>query len=143
MARPKSADPLIEALIKRLPPADTEWPVEKQMAWINLMAMAFGTVYGGDAATRLYSTDSPRPAPAGPPASNVTALPSRKPKPIPHKFYIDVEGYARRNNGDRVLPNDVSDTLFDHRGIDGDMKTITWADDSQGIGGFGGTVAAA
>jgi hypothetical protein len=139
MARPKSADPLIEALIKRLPPGDTEWPVDKQLAWLNLMAMAFGTVYGGDAARRAVIDH------LGPPlaASNVSTLPSRKPKLNLHKFYVDAEGYARRNNGDRILPKDVTDTLYDHRGIDGDMKTITWADDSQGIGGLDVTVAAA
>jgi hypothetical protein len=143
MARPKSADPLIEALIKKLPPSDTEWPVEKQIAWLNLMALAFGTLYGGDAAARLTAADAPRRRGAAPPASNVSTLPSRKSKPNPHNFYVDHEGYARRNNGDRIMPKDVRDTLYDHRGIDGDMKTITWADDTQGIGGLGGTVVAA
>jgi len=142
MARPKSADPLIDALIKKIPPAGTEWPVEKQMAWLNLMAMSFGAVYGGDVASRLDG-EGPRTVPAAQPASNVSTLPSRKPKLNPHKFYVDEEGYARRNNGDRVMPRDVGDTLYDHRGVDGDMKTITWADDTQGVSGFGGTVVAA
>jgi hypothetical protein len=150
MARPKSADPLIEALIKRLPPGDTEWPVEKQLAWLNLMAMAFGTVYGGDAAARLTPA-SPPPLTVG--YGNGVAVvgsalpplpPSSRPKKLAlHKFLVDDEGYARRNNGDRILPKDVTDILYDHRGLNGDMATITWADDSTGIGGHDVTVVAA
>jgi hypothetical protein len=104
------------------------------------MDMALADVYGGDTVGR-FAADRHVDPPVLPP-SNVSTLPSRKKLNL-HKFYVDHEGYARRNNGDRIMPNDVTDTLYDHRGIDGDMATITWADDSTGVGSFGGTVAAA
>ena len=149
-------DPLFAAMIAKLPSSDKAWDVDKQVAWLNMMAMAFGTVYGGNAAERLACkchdkqpagamVVSPAlqaqfpPAPAAPQkfhrngAANGAgdAVPEAA-KPMPHPFYIDKEGYARNKKGARVLPSDVTDYIADTRGEGGMDQGVVWADDSQG-----------
>lgn len=117
-------DPLLSALISKLPPAGTEWPMDRQLAWLNLMAMAFGTVYGGEAAGQLAAERAKKPV-----------VPSKPFKPIEYPFYIDKNCYARKRGGERILPKDVgAGTLHDLRGEDGDLRSIVWADDSKGLG---------
>ena len=62
-----------------------------------------------------------------------------------YPFIIDQSGFARRGTGDRnaVRPDEVTDTIYDMRGIDGDMKTIVWADGSTGLNGRDLTIVAA
>ena len=123
MPKAKS-DPLIAALIARLPANGVEWPTDQQLAWLRLMAMAFGTVYGGDAAQQFGQ--------AGSATFKPLALVPRPKKPE-HRFIIDEKGYARKGTGERVMPDQVDGEMFDKRGIDGDMRTIIWADESQGL----------
>lgn len=158
MARPKKptsplADPLFAAMIAKLPAPDKPWDVDRQLAWLNMMAMAFGTVYGGNAAEKLackcHDTHAPvvlQPVNVGqsaPPqkftrngASNGAAEPvpeaTPAPKPIPHPFYIDKEGYARNKRHERVMPDQVSDYIADTRGEEGMDMGVIWADDSKG-----------
>lgn len=143
MARPKSSDPLLAALIAKLPPTNTEWPVDKQMAWLNNMAMAFGLVYGGNACERLKgdTAEQPKAAQPAPPAAPPAPAPPKKPT---YPFIIDTDGFARRGTGDkaRVTPDQITDMIFDLRGLDGDMKTIVWADDSTGLNGRDLTIVA-
>ena len=119
------SDPLIAALISRLPANGVEWPTDQQLAWLRLMAMAFGTVYGGDVAIRVGQ--SGHAAPIAP----LALVP--KPKKPEHRFVIDEKGYARKGTGERVMPDQVDGEMFDKRGIDGDMRTIIWADETQGL----------
>ena len=41
-------DPAILGLIKRLPPADSDWPLEKQARWLLAVSHAFAVVYPRD-----------------------------------------------------------------------------------------------
>lgn len=123
-------DPLIAAMIAKLP--DGEWPVDRQLAWLQLMAMAFGTVYGGDAAAQFGGK---QPAPAPKPA--LTPITPQFP------FYIDPQGDARKLGGAPVKAADVKGELVDLRGQDGDLKTIRWADGSTGLNGADLTIVAA
>ena len=138
--KPTTTDPLLAALIAKLPAADTEWSEEKQIGWLKLMAMAFATVYGGDALARLGATTA-APFQATPAAA---PPPPAKPKPPQYPFIIDKDGYARngRTNA-RISPDQATDMIADLRGMDGDMKTIVWADDSQGLNGRDLTIVAA
>ena len=139
MARPKN--PLIQALIAELPDANTDWPVEKQLSWLNMMAMALGVVYGGDAAKRIE--DNSKPAE---PASKLAAPPQPTQKKIPkydYPFVIEHNGHVLNAKGNRVLPTDVTSAIHDLRGEDGDMGTITWADGSRGLIGADVTIVAA
>ena len=45
-AKPK-IDPLLAALIEKLPAGGTAWPHDKRAAWLDNMARAFDTVYEG------------------------------------------------------------------------------------------------
>jgi hypothetical protein len=129
MPRTKS-DPLLAALIKKLPAPGNEWPVDQQLAWLNLMAMALGAVYGGDAAAKLGKSDV-RP---------VFIPPQPKPKAPKGGFYIDDEGLVKNGAGKRVLPKDVTGEIYDTRGLDADLRSITWADGTTGLNGADLTV---
>lgn len=133
MARPKR-DPLIAAMIAKLPETG-EWSVDRQLSWLNLMAMAFGTVYGGDAAARLVA----RPYAA----LEEMAKPAKpaNPKPV-YPFYIDADGKAKNQSGKPIKASDVKGDLYDLRGELGDMKTIQWADGSTGLNGADLTIIA-
>lgn len=143
MAKPK-ADPLIAALIAKLPQPGTEWAEDKQEGWLRLMAMAFGQVYGGDVMTRLGGKPAEPPAATAPPPAPKPAPPSPKPTPT-YPFLIDKQGFARKKNeqGPRVRPDEVTDILYDLRGMDGDITAIIWADDSMGLNGRDLTIVAA
>jgi hypothetical protein len=121
----RKKDPLLSALIARLPEQGSAWPADQQLAWLHLIAMAFGTVYGGDAAVTLgIKASAVKPqAPAAKPA-------------IRHRFYIDEEGIARNAKGNQIKASDVGgDVLYDMRGPDGDLRSIVWADGSVGLNG--------
>ena len=120
MARPKR-DPLIAAMIAKLPDAGP-WPVEAQKAWLDLMQMTFGLVYGGSIAPQPFR-------------------PVTKPKPV-YPFYIDVDGKAKNQSGKPIKAKDVKGELFDLRGELGDMKSIEWADGSTGLNGADLTIIA-
>lgn len=115
-------DPLLAALIKKLP-AGNEWPVDRQLAWLNMTAMAFGSIYGGDAAQRLGI----KPEKIEPPKF--------EPVKRRHPFIIDEKGYVKRGTGERIMPKDVAGEIFDMRGFDSDLRAIIWADDSTGLNG--------
>ena len=121
------SDPLIAALIARLPANGVEWPTDQQLAWLRLMAMAFGTVYGGDASSKIGSGSGQ--------VGEVVQFRTlhNRPKKPEHRFIIDEKGYARKGTGERIMPDAVDGEMFDKRGIDGDMRTIIWADDTQGL----------
>jgi hypothetical protein len=130
LARPKK-NPLIQALIAELPDAGTEWPVEKQIGWINMMTMAFGIVYGGDAAQQMTAQDVKQ---AASPAKFGAV---KKPKAASYEFIIDEGGYVRNGKtSEQLSPTDVAGkTVYDMRGMDGDMSSLIWADGSKGLNG--------
>ena len=130
MPRTKS-DPLLSALIAKLPPSDTDWSVDRQLAWLNLMAMAFGAVYGGDAAARLGIKAGEQQKAS---AAHMPSAPLRQPARN-YRFIIDEAGYVRNGKGKRILPSDVTEAITDLRGMDGDLRTIVWADESTGLNG--------
>jgi hypothetical protein len=138
----RRADPLLAALISELPPNGTDWSVDRQKAWLKLMAHALSTKYGGDVAAEM---ESGAHAPQRPPVSESggqakpvyidhagEARPT-KPEDI-YSFFIDYAGFARRKGGERVNPQDVTDTLIDIRGVgDPDAFTVIWANGSEGL----------
>ncbi len=86
MSRKKS-DPLISALIAKLPPAGADWPVDEQIKWLNLMAATVSMVYGGDAVKKFASEAQPQPtrtpAPAPQPAAPAVETSTPRPQPAP------------------------------------------------------------
>lgn len=129
-------DPLLAALIAKLPASGTPWPESGQQAWLNLMAMAFGSVYGGEVKAGAVSQRMSGVVPTKPAAAIMPA----KPK---YPFVIDETGYARNAKGKRITAAEVTDVLYDLRGIDGDVNGIIWADDSVGLNGADLTISVA
>lgn len=132
MPRLKS-DPLLAALIKKLPAPGSDWPADQQLAWLHLMAMALGAVYGGDAAARLSKGDV-RP---------VFIPPQPKPKAPKGGFYIDDDGMVRDGSGKPALAKDVTGEIYDTRGLDADLRAIKWADGTSGLNGADLTITSA
>lgn len=137
---------LIQALITELPGANTNWPVEKQLNWLNMMAMALGVVYGGDAAKRIEGNTKPvelANKPVREPVPSFQPTPKKTSKLYDYPFVIEHNGHALNAKGNRVLPTDVTSAIHDLRGEDGNMGTITWADGSMGLIGADVTIVAA
>lgn len=132
MARPKK-NPLIQALIAELPDANADWAVEKQIAWLDMMSMAFGIVYGGDAAQQMTAQAQD----VKPVASQAKFGAVKKPKAASYEFIIDEGGYVRNGKtSEQLSPTDVAGkTVYDMRGMDGDMSSLIWADGSKGLNG--------
>lgn len=137
-------DPLLDALIGKLPRTGATWSTEQRTAWLQMMWMAFDVVYGKQSAGSsidlpaflMPKTEAPKAdAPAAP--APKSAQPGKPP------FYIDTAGHARRANGEAVMPAHVTDTLFDMRGEHGDLGAIVWADGSRGVRGLTVDIAAA
>lgn len=139
MARPKR-DPLLAALIAKLPPETEDWPVDRQLAWLRMMAIGFGAVYGGDAAKLFDGPNVPEAAPS----TAVLGKPAKAKATLPD-YYIDPDGYAMANTGARIMPANIGreDVMVDMRGPDGDMREIIWADDSKGVTGLSLPIMAA
>jgi hypothetical protein len=132
-------DPLLAALIARLPADAWPWPCGDRIAWLQMMAMAFNVVYGpcggievaaaasddrsavddGGAAAALHATAAGHAAPAA--------------STLPRRFYVDRDGFAM-GDGRPVAMEDLpaGAVLWDERvGIEsGDASAILW----RGIG---------
>jgi hypothetical protein len=117
-------DPLLAALIARLPRSNRQWPTKDRAAWLGMMEMAFDVVYGGERGGSM--TDIP--VIIHPKANGAEPV---KPADEP-AFYIDREGYARMAGGERIDAHQVDGLLFDMRG-EGDLGAIVWADGSKGV----------
>jgi hypothetical protein len=133
-------DPLISALVDKLPSAGTSWSGADRQAWLTMMANAFDVVYGAGAGGSMRQASPAaalpkRAQPSRPKAAKKARRPAA-PKPLGPTgpaFFIDKQGFARKRGGDRIMPHEVMDFLVDLRGEHGDLAAITWSDDSTGI----------
>jgi hypothetical protein len=135
LRRVAEPDPVLAALIAKLPPTGSIWPAAKRAAWLKMVHMAFDLVYDGEdgEAVELPSFLQAS-APAAAAAAPEPAPPAPAMKASPFTFLIDREGYARRGDGTRINPVEVgTGVLYDERGEAGDFAAIIWADDSRGV----------
>jgi hypothetical protein len=128
-------DPLLAALIAKLPAGGSLWPAKKRVAWLELMTRAFDVVYEGDGDTVELPPFIERPVAAAPAATPAPAAPVSRALPV-YPFYIDHDGRALRGDGAPVMPGQVLDQIFDLRGESGDLGSIVWADGSRGVLGI-------
>lgn len=129
-----SLDPLLAALINKLPPSGSEWPAAARTDWLSMIEMAFNVVYGRDTGAAGY--EPPVRSGGGEPASNpgLRAAPVNPPH-HGHFFYIDAEGFARGPNARRIMPNDINadEMVYEYRrGTARDRDTVIWADGTVG-----------
>lgn len=154
-------DPLLAALINKLPLGGKPWPAADRTAWLDMMTKAFDVVYGvetshfasfanvvGKASTlpealihrRLYGTFE-EPSDAAPPAP-----PARGFKHDGHNFYVSADGTVCNADATPVMMIDVppEETIFDYRPVTGefrDLDSIVWADGARGRAGLAAGVS--
>lgn len=126
-------DPVLSALIAKLPPGGTAWPLRKRVAWMQMLWLSFDLVYEAEPGEAVELPSFLQAAPSSAPAAAAPEAP--KAPPAPYAFFIDREGYARRADGERIMPEQVGGVLYDLRG-EGDLGSIVWANGSAGVGGL-------
>ena len=55
MSELERADPIIRALIDRLPPVGSEWPEVERRLWLDAIAASFALIYPADHDSRTVS----------------------------------------------------------------------------------------
>lgn len=130
-------DPVIGALIAKLPAENAAFTRAQRVNWLRMMAMAFDGAFGVqtpiavDSAAEIAITGalgmndvpaflSPKPAPIAAPADDDEV-----------RYFVDKDGFARKEPGNvRVRPVDVPSgaTIEDERDGDDSLDTIKWAD---------------
>jgi hypothetical protein len=138
-------DPLLAALIAKLPASGAHWPVERRAAWLKMVWMAFDVVYAGGAgdaeaempnflaAGVAFNTSMRTTGFAAVEPTAATAIAVAAADPRLNIYYIDRDGHARRGDGKPVMPAEVTDVIHDKRGEHADLAAITWADGSRGV----------
>lgn len=139
-ARPR-LDPLLAALIEKLPAGGEEWPATERRAWLQMMGMAFDVVYGICDRVLVVGASGSMAVEAtyeatGDGSMRLTSVkPAEQPRPgnAPYQFYIDLAGYVMKGDGSRCMPDEAKGwTIYDVRG-EADLNAIIWADDSRGV----------
>lgn len=149
-------DPLVGAVINKLPPAGGAFAREQRVNWLKLMSAALGSAYGEVGAIAI---DHAAPVMMGNATPTAQAASSDAgacvvgSAPVPDKaeitkrmqrFYIDADGRARRAGGAAILPAELNgDVLYDLRGETGDLAAIIWADGVMGTRGLQLEISAA
>lgn len=138
-----STDPLLAALIEKLPAAGSAWPALERESWLKMMSMAFNVVYQGDAGASFAGipvrVDIDPTLLEG--AWRIDAKPFTKMSP--HTYWIDKDGIACGPGGKQIAASDVIGTIYDLRGEKGDLGAIVWADGKTGVSGLQLDIAAA
>ncbi len=126
-------DPLISALIAKLPPPGSPFPGAAN--WLRMMEMALADAY--DVEVGLISGSR---AAASVDAVLAASFPPQAAH-AGHDFYVEHDGTVCNADGAPVLITDVpaDATIFDCRPIAGDFRDLTsivWADGARGGDGI-------
>jgi hypothetical protein len=132
-------DPLLGALIDKLPPSGAAWPVDKRAAWLELVWKTFDLVYEGAPEPAelpaFIASRAAAPAIAPAPVASVAPAPPLPPgakvHAAPPQFYIAPDGRALRDPGGvpvaaTEVPN--GETIWDKRSGNKALDTIIWRD---------------
>lgn len=138
-------DPLLAALINKLPPADKPWPWPAREAWLQMVTCAFDVVYGceerpAEEARHLGAVGSSGHLQAAP-SSAVAPSPPARVAHAGHEFYVSVDGTVCNADATPVMMIDVppEEMIFDYRPVTGefrDLDSIVWADGARGRAGL-------
>lgn len=134
---PVKRDPVIAALIAKLPAENGRMNRAQRVNWLRQTAMAMDGAYGIelpiaiDSAAETNSsggavTDLPNILAAKPPAPIAAAAETDE-----VRYFVDERGFARKEPGNvRIRPPDVPSNVLleDEREGEGDLDTIKWAD---------------
>lgn len=117
-------DPLLDALIGKLPAPGESWPQPDRDVWFNLMRSAFDLVYGrdGQAAAKPAVIEIPK----------LPLLGDETPATVPPgRWHVDAGGIARAPDGEEApLEGTPRGTVLMDFRPEGDRRidTVIWAD---------------
>jgi hypothetical protein len=130
-------DPVLAALIAKLPATTQPWPRAERIAWLRMMAMAFDVAYGPCGGVRIAaeacgSEHAGKERASDAPAPVAREAPTEaEPPAVPLRFHVDRDGFAM-GDGRPIAMEDLpaGATLWDERtGIEcGDVAAILWRD---------------
>lgn len=136
-------DPVIAALIAKLPPEGADFDRARRVNWLRQIAMAFDGAYGVQleifidvdaplvVSGKDLVTDLPNPLRPHAPGTAPTTSLRLAAEPDEIRYFIDPEGFARMEPGNkRVRPVDVPNgaEIEDERDGDDSLDTIKWSD---------------
>lgn len=142
----KKRDPLIDALIQRIPAKGDYFLRDGFLMWVRTFALVCGfddlvVSFGaspheearqlGAVGTSGHLHAAPPSAPPGPPRQAHAG----------HDYFIALDGTACQRDGTPVLIGDIpaDEMIFDYRPVTGDFRdtgSIVWADGSRGTAGL-------
>lgn len=150
MSRAKAAamDPLLAALIGKLPAPGGTFGAAERLSWLRLAVLAFEVSYGPEVAIQVSGEqggqDARGPSEAffgGPRGGSMAEVGAIAPGlrlvnlDAEVRYYVDPDGRALKDPGALpIMPHDVprDETLWDERpGGLRDLDTITWGDGQQ------------
>ncbi len=130
-------DPVIAALIAKLPAEGGQLNRAQRANWLRQVAMAFDGAYGVLPAIAIDASAETIIS-GGPAKVSSIQEPSAPPPPISAaaepdeiRYYVDAEGFARKEPGrTRIRPVEIPNgcELEDERVDDDSLDTIKWAD---------------
>jgi hypothetical protein len=140
-------DPMIVALIGKLPSDQTPFPLDRRLAWLRMAAMTFDLVYGVEEPITLTGGVPPGDARVGNDALGASAKasvaqtlavpkdPARLPRPrLPDQMYvIDLDGVAWGRDAPLSLSAIGSDDpIWDFRPGEQGVESVIWSDPANG-----------
>lgn len=145
IAHSAAEEPLLAALLARLPGLGQPFPADKRANWLRMWQMALDDLYGvaEDMPAFLRAVTSA----GGGMSDKDTAVTSPRLAHAGHDFYINIDGRAHHvGSGAPALMSEVpeGEVIFDHRPpIDGfrDKDGIVWADGTRGTMGIASGVS--
>lgn len=127
------SDPLLAAVIGKLPIPGKPYPAAQRVNWFKMMAIAMNEAYGVVDPINITALSAPAPAmprelfAAAQPAEE--ASPAKPPAAVPPRYRIDAQGFALRGETP-IDPQDVppGTPLDDERSLNerGHLDTILW-----------------
>ena len=139
-----SADPLLAALIGKLPPSGASWSVEQRTAWLKMMWMAFDVVYGEGGATEIPQFLGAR-ADAAVPRREATRAPiadgpyaaanlGSSRRASDQRFLIDLDGIAFGPSGQIDLADlPAGEMVWDFRPGEQDLGNVVRLNTSKAL----------
>lgn len=131
-------DPLLAAIIGKLPPTGSTWSKADRINWLRMFVMAANVAYGDAPGISVADVEERPPLRFAPPVL-VETIPSGLPQVAPTaptreqagpaRFTIDVDGFALRD-GLPIDPEDVPAGAIiwdERRGAEiGDLSSVYW-----------------
>jgi hypothetical protein len=128
-------DPLLDAVIAKLPAHDAGFPAAQREAWMTLLRHALDMAYGAERVPVQAETTHGRQMQV-----DIHRQSSATGGPI---FHVDAEGFARSPDGREIVAQDVprGETLWDLRSSGaGDLSTVVWANGTWPAAALAGLV---